>query len=72
MQVGGRLQNSCLPFDECHPLIVPSTARLSQLTIEDCHSKVAHQGRGITVAEVKNSGYWIMGLSKMVAKAIHS
>lgn len=72
IRVGGRLENSDMTFEERHPIILPKEAKLSRLVIEHCHVSVAHQGRGITLAEVRSTGYWIIGLSKQVANTIKS
>ena len=60
MRVGGRLQNSRLPYDVQHPLILPSKTHIATLIIRRAHDVIGH-GRGVNEvwAEVKQK-YWII------------
>jgi len=72
LRVGGRLQNSNLPFEEKHPIILTKTSVLSKLIINQCHMQVQHQGRGMTIAEARSLGYWIIGVNRLTSSIIHS
>jgi len=70
MRVGGRLRNSSLSVDDKHPIILPQNCHVTRMIIKHCHEKVRHQGRGMTLNEIRSQGYWIIGGSKQVAKHI--
>ena len=70
LRVGGRLKRSSSPLDFKHPVILPKEGVVTQLILDHCHKKTQHQGRGLTLNELRASGYWIMGASKAVAKHI--
>jgi hypothetical protein len=42
LRVVGRLENSDLPFDQQHPLILPKGHHITTLIIEDVHKKNLH------------------------------
>ena len=61
IRVGGRLGKSSLPKETAHPVILPRTSHVTELVVQHHHSKTAHSGRGITLNEIRASGYWIVG-----------
>ena len=61
VRVGGRIRRSNLPIEEKHPIILPKKSHVTQLLIRHHHEKVKHQGRGMTMNEIRASGYWIIG-----------
>ena len=40
----GRLQNSSIPFDAKHPILLPADHHSTMLIIEDCHKRTLHNG----------------------------
>ena len=48
-------------------LLLPRKGHVSNLIIRHSHEKNHHQGRGMTVNELRSSGYWIIGMSSAVA-----
>jgi hypothetical protein len=72
IRVGGRLKESELDFCEKHPLILPKKSHVTMLVIRECHEKVVHQGKGLTVSEIKSSGYYIIGCLRAVNSYIHN
>ena len=70
LRVGGRLQNSSLPFDEKHPIILPAKHHVSCLVIRHFHESVQHQGRSYTEGAVRQAGYWIVGGKRAVSSLI--
>ena len=68
--VGGRLRRSGFPEREVHPVILPNKSHVTTLIIRDCHEKVGHAGRGLTLARVRSSGYWVVGGRRAVARLI--
>ena len=71
LRVGGRIRNSMSPYEERHPVIIAGDSDLSLWVIEYFHRKIHHQGRGMTAAEVRSNGYWILGLNRLVKKVIN-
>ena len=71
IRVGGRVENSVLEPEIQHPIILPKNAKVSQLIIEYCHKKVAHGGRSASINEVRNQGYWIVGVNSMTRKILY-
>ena len=71
IRVGGRLQKASIPDKVKHPIILPRDSHVSKLLVEYLHDRSKHQGRGITLNEVRSTGYWIIGGSKMIQSLIH-
>ena len=69
-RVGGRLKKSNLPDSAKHPAILPRYSHVTNLIIRHYHEKVQHQGRGITMNELRASGYWIVGASSAASSVI--
>ena len=72
LRVGGRLRFTNLYSALKHPAVLPGGAQVSTLLISDCHRDVKHQGRGMTINEVRARGYWIIGLNNIVKKLIRT
>lgn len=68
--MGGRLSRSSYPSMIKHPVIVPKGHWITKLLIRHCHGKVVHQGRGMTVNEIRNQGYWIINCCSEVYRYI--
>lgn len=65
IRVGGRLTNSNLPFAMKNPIILSRNGRLTQLLIEQAHSRVLHGGARLTLAYIRQR-YWIVGGNRAV------
>ena len=72
LRVGGRLRFTSLYSALKHPVVLPKGAYVSELLIRDCHRSIRHQGRGMTVNEVRARGYWVIGLNSLVKSLIRS
>ena len=70
IRVGGRLQNSDISDDCKHSMLLSRKGKVSHVTFEHCHSKVAHGGRGLTLNEIRGAEYWIVGANSAVKKMI--
>ncbi|KAK0130929.1 hypothetical protein N1851_034390 [Merluccius polli] len=70
LKVGGRLCDSSLPNSLKHPAIIPKDHHITKLIIAHCHEKVKHQGKGLTINEIRSNGYWIPGMNRAVASYI--
>ena len=71
LRVGGRLEKSTLPLELKHPIILPRSSHVTDLIIGHFHEKVRHQGKGITMNEIRSNGLWVRGLSAAVSSQIH-
>ena len=74
IKVGGRLEQSDLTFGRKHPTLVPDT-ELGDALIGYLHSHTEHQGRKITTAAIRESGYYPVGgrkrIDRIIAACIH-
>ncbi|XP_057709746.1 uncharacterized protein LOC130927761 [Corythoichthys intestinalis] len=70
LRVGGRLTHATLDSHVKHPVILPRKGHVSSLLAKHYHERAYHQGRGITVNELRSNGYWILGCSKLVSSLI--
>ena len=59
LRVGGRLNNSSLPFDNAHPVLIPSDHPIAPILVRFFHEKIGHQGRHLTHGEIRRSGFHI-------------
>ena len=67
IKVGGRLGDSNLPHAAKHPAIIPKEHHVTKMIIVHCHEKAKHQGKGMTINEIRSKGYWISGIGRAVA-----
>ena len=56
IRVGGRLENSTLPFEVKHPIVLPKSSQVTDLIIDHFHKKVKHPGKGMTMNEIRSNG----------------
>ena len=70
IRVGGRLNRSALADNASHPIVLPSQSAFVPLIIRHYHEQTHHQGRVFTAGEIRNQGYWIVGLSQKVKSVI--
>lgn len=71
LKVGGRLKNASLPTSLKHPVIIPKSHPITKAIIAHCHEKVQHQGKGLTINEIRSNGFWIPGICRAVATHLH-
>ena len=70
VRVGGRLGKAGFPLEIKHPVILPRKHHITELLIRHCHESVEHQGRGMTINEIRSHGFWIIGCNSAVADMI--
>ncbi|CAB4033304.1 Hypothetical predicted protein, partial [Paramuricea clavata] len=70
LRVGGRLKRANLSENHKFPIILPKNNHVSNLIVRDFHERVKHQGRGITLNEIRSNGYWIIKGTAAVSKCI--
>ncbi len=61
LRVGGRLRRANLSDDHKFPIILPKNNYVSKLIVREIHVSVKHQGRGITLNEIRSN---VTGLFK--------
>ncbi|XP_038549580.1 uncharacterized protein LOC119883123 [Micropterus salmoides] len=71
LRVGGRLSRSALHHDVKHPAILPKKSHVSALLVKHYHERVHHQGRGMTMNELRANGIWILGCGSAVSSHIY-
>ena len=70
VRVGGCLKHATLSESVKFPIILPKGSHITNLLIKHCHEEVKHQGRGMTLSEIRFRGFWIIGGSTAVATHI--
>jgi len=71
MRVGGRLKNANLPFDTCHPILLPRSHTLTKLIILREHERNAHAGLQATMAAVRQR-FWPLSLRSVTRKTLQN
>ncbi|XP_070195581.1 uncharacterized protein [Littorina saxatilis] len=71
LRVGGRLRKTSELYGVKHPLILPKNSHLSRLIAVHHHKKTAHQGRSLTMNDIRSSGYWIIGCRRVTSSLIN-
>lgn len=69
LRVGGRLGNSNLRFEACHPILLPRDHILTRRIIEHEHSRSGHAGAQATMATVRQR-FWPLSLRSITRKII--
>jgi hypothetical protein len=67
IRVGGRIQRANLPRDITHPILLPKHGHITSLIVSHYHVKSSHSGSGMTLSEIRASGYWIITSRAVVA-----
>lgn len=71
IRVGGRLNNSSLPEEAKHPLILPASRHFTRLVIMDRHERLLHAGVNATLAAVREE-YWPISAKNKVKKYLRT
>ncbi len=62
LRVGGRINRADTPYHIKHPVILPRKGHVTALIIRYYHQRINHQGRGMTLNEIRENGlildYW--------------
>lgn len=61
LRVGGRLSQAQLHHFVKHPAVLPKGHHVSHLLIKHFHERVHHQGRGMTMNEIRSNGFGFWG-----------
>ena len=61
-----RLRRANLPDEVKFPIILPKKDHISKLVIQHFHEKISHQGKGMTLNEIRSNGFWLIdGISSV-------
>ncbi|KAL1258963.1 hypothetical protein QQF64_009540 [Cirrhinus molitorella] len=71
LRIGGQLKNATLDLNEKFHLIIPGRSHVARLLLKHYHDRVKHQGRIFTESAVRNAGYWIVGVRKLINSILH-
>ncbi|XP_006825478.1 uncharacterized protein LOC102802649, partial [Saccoglossus kowalevskii] len=72
LRVGGRLKRSAFLYGVKHPILLPKRNHFSTLVASHYHDCIGHQGRGMTINEIRNHRYWIVGCRSTVSSLIQN
>lgn len=70
MRVGGRIPRANLSVTLKNLIILPKSSPINSLIIGHVHGRTHHGGRGMTLNELRASGYWIVSGNAMVRQFI--
>ena len=70
LRIGGRIHAASLANEIKHPAVLPKSSHVAKLIALQCHENTHHQGRGMTMNQIRMSGYWIIGCRSVVASVI--
>jgi len=70
LRVGGRLQQSMLPYQAMHQMILPSNHHFTKLVVSAEHIRLHHAGPQLLTTSLREK-YWIPSLKNLVKTVIH-
>ncbi|XP_049869459.1 uncharacterized protein LOC126369201 isoform X2 [Pectinophora gossypiella] len=70
LRVGGRLENSQLPFTQKHPLILVKGSHITKLLIWKEHETLLHAGPKLLLASLNNK-FWLINAVREIKHVIH-
>ncbi|XP_065089199.1 uncharacterized protein LOC135710528 [Ochlerotatus camptorhynchus] len=71
LRVGGRLQNSKLPYDAKHQLLLPRNHRVTEMLIRQYHEERLHEGPSGLLAAIRQK-YWLVNARSAIRKVTRS
>ena len=72
LRVGGRLKRSLLQQNIKHPLLLPKKSPITDAIFYWCHKAVAHGGRGLTLNQLRKSGFWVIHGNAVCRRIVHN
>lgn len=67
--VGGRVKRK---DDATLPVLLPRDAHLTKLIVRHGHKETGHAGRTTTIHAIRQRGYWIIGVRRVVSQILKS
>ena len=71
IRVGGRLEKSDINSECSHPILMPKGCQISKFIILWCRQKTGHSGRGMTLNEVRSSGFWNVNANSVICSLVY-
>ena len=71
LRVGGRLGKSKLNRDAVHPVLLPKKNEITTAIFQWCYKTVAHDGRGLSLNQLRQSGFWVILGNSICRSIIH-
>ena len=71
LRVDGRPRKGELDANIAHPVLLPKNSCMSVAIIKCCHENVVHGGRGLTLNELRQCGFWIVCTNSAIRSLIH-
>ena len=71
IRVGGRMKYLSSASDDVKfPILLPKDSFFSILVVRNAHEQVKHQGRGFTMNQIRQNGFYIIGAHRLVSRLI--
>ncbi|XP_055837750.1 uncharacterized protein LOC129906129 [Episyrphus balteatus] len=70
LRVGGRLENSLLPYNAQHPILLQNNHHLTRLVVRDAHKNTFHGGMQQMISFIRQT-YWIGQIRRSVKHQLH-
>ena len=70
LRVGGQIQRSTVAIEIQHLVLLPKCCRIAELIVRWCHENVAHGHRGMTINQIRSSGFWVTRCNSFVRSII--
>jgi len=71
LRVGGRLENSQLPADVKHPILLPKSSRSTRMILEPEHTTNLHP-KVSAFFVIARQKYWIFGARNLIRNLVHN
>ena len=66
LRAGRRIKRSPVASEMQQLVLLPKFCRIAELVVRWCHEQVAHAGRGMTMNQIRCSGFWVTRCNSLV------
>ncbi|XP_055909071.1 uncharacterized protein LOC129943985 [Eupeodes corollae] len=70
LRVWGRLENSLLPYESQHPILLQNNHHFTSLVVQDAHKNTFHGGIQQMISYIRKR-YWILQIRRSVKYQLH-
>ena len=67
---GGRISQSRMEYKLKHPILLPKNSHITSAISDFYHRKVRNVGRGMTINEIRDNGFWVVNCTAVVKSMI--
>ena len=53
-----------------HPILLPKNGHITSFIIDFYHGKVGHDGKGMTINEIRSNGFWVINCTAAMKSMI--